>query len=253
MNNNFIKRKNGDAMLNLGCGKRTHPLWHNIDFSPFAYLKKHPILERLAVKFISKERQASLNEVDPLIIFWDLRRGIPFDKDYFDAVYTSYFLEHLYPEEASALLKECFRVLKTGGIIRVVVPDLYKLARQYISTFSRLRECKIGYEHHAKSLEALFEQMVRQVPAGVVKQKKGFLRYLEKKIRKNASATGETHKWMYDRYTLRHKLEEAGFGNIKVKTAFSSNIRDWQSYNLDASKNGKAWASESLYMEAVKR
>ena len=40
-----------------------------------------------------------------------------------DFVYSEHFLEHLFLNEALALMRECFRVLKPMGIMRTVVPD----------------------------------------------------------------------------------------------------------------------------------
>lgn len=42
----------------------------------------------------------------------------------FDAVYCSHALEHVYPHEVTVALKEFYRVIKTGGILILFVPDL---------------------------------------------------------------------------------------------------------------------------------
>ena len=42
----------------------------------------------------------------------------------FDAVYCSHSLEHLYPHEVPVALSEFFRVLKPGGKLIILVPDL---------------------------------------------------------------------------------------------------------------------------------
>jgi predicted SAM-dependent methyltransferase len=41
----------------------------------------------------------------------------------FDFIYSEHFFEHLFADEAVALLRECHRLLKPGGVIRTVVPD----------------------------------------------------------------------------------------------------------------------------------
>jgi len=38
-------------------------------------------------------------------------------------IYSEHFFEHLFLDEALALLKECYRVCSPGGVIRIVVPD----------------------------------------------------------------------------------------------------------------------------------
>ena len=42
----------------------------------------------------------------------------------FDAVYCCHALEHLYPHEVNRALAEFRRVLRPGGIVIIVVPDL---------------------------------------------------------------------------------------------------------------------------------
>jgi SAM-dependent methyltransferase len=62
---------------------------------------------------------------------------------------------------------------------------------------------------------------------------------------------GEIHQWMYDRYSLSKSLKKSGFFNVEVKTAFSSNISNWGTYELE-SKNGIIYKPDSLFIEAMK-
>jgi len=93
-------------LLNFGCGSTYHSEWVNLDAAP----------------------------VSPEVIAHDLRRGFPHAADSFDAVYGSHVLEHLDPQAGMRLLQECFRVLKPGGIVRIVVPDLETMARLYLQS-----------------------------------------------------------------------------------------------------------------------
>src|SRR5688572_13614475 len=93
-------------LLNVGCGGHFHPAWTNLD----------------------------LNAATPDVLKHDLREGLPFPADYFDAVYHSHVLEHLARDEASRFLAGCYRVLRPGGVLRVVVPDLEAIARLYLQT-----------------------------------------------------------------------------------------------------------------------
>lgn len=90
--------------LNIGCGKHFHEAWTNID----------------------------LVSVSPHVRAYDLRKGLPYSDNSYDAVYTSHVLEHLSPETARTSLQEQFRVVKSGGVIRAVVPDLEGIAREYL-------------------------------------------------------------------------------------------------------------------------
>mgnify|MGYP001263031083 CR=1 FL=1 len=54
----------------------------------------------------------------------DLRYKLPFNDNQFEGIFSEHTLEHLYPSEALKLLNEIYRILKPGGILRLVVPDL---------------------------------------------------------------------------------------------------------------------------------
>ncbi len=61
-------------------------------------------------------------EVDP-----DYRcdlRCLPFESDEFDIAFSSHTLEHFKREEVPAVLKEWVRILKPGGELRLIVPNL---------------------------------------------------------------------------------------------------------------------------------
>lgn len=97
--------------LNLGCGyPRPGEPWINID-QLHSSLPDPKSPERIN---LAKER----NYID-----CDLSKGIPFDVNEIDGIFASHFLEHLTPQEGVAFLKECMRVLRPGGVLRVSVPD----------------------------------------------------------------------------------------------------------------------------------
>jgi len=110
--------------LHLGCGLNTPEDWINLDGSWNAWLAKHPIMRRLfkALRVLPP----SLFNIpwSPDILFHDVRKPLPFQNESLCAIYASHLLEHLYLEEAKRLMKECFRVLQPGGILRMVVPDM---------------------------------------------------------------------------------------------------------------------------------
>ncbi len=131
-------------LLNVGCGRCYHPSWTNIDLVACA----------------------------PEVRQYDLRRGLPYADYTFDGVYHSHVLEHLTPDAAEFMLGECLRVLKPGGILRVVVPDLEGIARHYLASIEALdqsaddtnRENELA-NHRWMTLE-LIDQMTRQTGGG---------------------------------------------------------------------------------------
>jgi predicted SAM-dependent methyltransferase len=89
--------------VNLGCGTRPIFGWINID-----------LIRR------------------PDVIFWDCRRGLPFEDNSVSFIFTERFLDRLeYPEESSLFLSECLRCLAPGSVIRVVVRDAGLYLRLY--------------------------------------------------------------------------------------------------------------------------
>jgi predicted SAM-dependent methyltransferase len=54
----------------------------------------------------------------------DVTKGLPFNDASVGYIYTSHMLEHLHKDDAIFVLKECYRVLKPKGVLRVLVPDL---------------------------------------------------------------------------------------------------------------------------------
>lgn len=65
-------------------------------------------------------------------IIWDLTKRLPFlPSDQFDAIYSEHFLEHIERRAATDLLRDCFRILRRGGTIRIAMPCLDGLIEKY--------------------------------------------------------------------------------------------------------------------------
>ncbi len=126
-------------LVNLGCGHRFHDEWINLD----------------------------LNARSPKVRKWDIAKGLPFADEEIDAVYHSHVLEHLEPEVARALLRECFRVLRPGGTLRIAVPDLEAIVRGYLEALERAKQGEPGADadHYWMTLE-LYDQLVRERSGG---------------------------------------------------------------------------------------
>lgn len=259
MRRQFIIKRGADgrAMLNVACGSRTHPEWNNMDFSPLVRLAQHPRFARILNRagLLSRKRYERLLRVDPGVICWDLRKGIPFETATFEVVYHSHFLEHLDKHAASGFLCECRRVLKPCGIIRIVVPDLTTLCREYLRTFESLSRStgsdREMVKRHERNVERLFEQMVRVDSVGTTEQPCA-LRCVERVLRGNASEAGETHRWMYDVHTLSRLLLETGFHDPCIVSPGTGRIDGWAGFFLDSDPDGRGHVPDSLYLEAVR-
>ncbi len=127
--------------LNLGSGAQFHSDWTNID----------------------------LSSSSPCVQAYDLRKGIPFPDNTFAVVYHSHLLEHFPRHGAFKFIQECYRVLKPGGIIRVVVPDLERIARMYLQALERALKGEAEWQHHHEwMLLELYDQVVRERPGGAM-------------------------------------------------------------------------------------
>jgi predicted SAM-dependent methyltransferase len=136
-----VGESGSEIMLNIGCGYANVPEhWVNIDNSLNARLAKHPRIRKVLYKIkVLPRRLYELPWPDSIMI-WDIRRGLPFANSSVRYIYASHLLEHLKREEAEFVLKECYRALKKGGIIRIVVPDLECAIREYISKVEYIEE-----------------------------------------------------------------------------------------------------------------
>jgi len=63
--------------------------------------------------------------------------------------------------------------------------------------------------------------------------------------------SGEIHRWMYDRFSLRRLLEQVGFIDVHIWQADQSQIPDFNNYGLDTVE-GKVRKPDSLFMEGIK-
>lgn len=245
----------GRVMLNLACGSKMNNEWNNIDNSPLILFAKHSNAARFMnrIGLLSMKRYNRLQNINNNIIRWDLRKGIPFEANTFDVVYHSHFLEHIDPSSVTKFLKDCHRVLKATGIIRIVVPDLEVRCKNYIDSLNNcdLGISKIALEKHKESIHRLLGQMVVSDAPGLSKNNY-FLSIVEGAIRGKTDKTGDIHRWMYDRITLKNVLEESGFSDVAIASPNRSRIEGWQRYLLDTNEDGTVYKRDSIYLEATK-
>jgi predicted SAM-dependent methyltransferase len=130
-------------LLNIGCGSTFHPSWTNIDIS----------------------------SVYPEVQSYDIRKGLPFSDCHFDGCYNSHVIEHLTHEDARKLLAECLRVLKPQGILRIVVPDLQAIAKNYLQALEQVEAGVLEAEpNYDWMMLELLDQSVRIYSGGKMGQ-----------------------------------------------------------------------------------
>jgi predicted SAM-dependent methyltransferase len=250
-------------LANLGCGGCFHSDWLNFDFVSHS----------------------------PDVIQHDLRTRLPLNDGSCAVVYHSHVLEHFPRAFAPFFLQECYRLLVPGGILRVVVPDLETIARLYLKNLegALAGDAPAAIRYEWLTIE-LMDQMVREESGGemlkywqqnpmpaeefvIERTGREVLQFIESYRAKALSgpagpraphqppkleevekfrASGEVHKWMYDRWSLRVLLERTGFHKIKVCAASESQIPGFARYRLDLNADGSVRKPDSLFMEARK-
>ncbi len=208
--------------INIGCGSTPTCGWYNYDNSYSVRLANHPILVFIMnrIGLLDENQKKFISFVKKHNIMWsDATKRVPLPDYSVEVIYTSHMLEHLDRDEVKAFLKEAGRVLKPGGIIRIAVPDLKKIADQY--------------NVHGDS-DLFLEQtmLIRQNPKKLLDK----LKYL---------IIGErNHQWMYDGHSLVRLLSSMGFRTPQVLPAGNTMIPDPGELDLHERKE------ESVYVEA---
>jgi SAM-dependent methyltransferase len=240
-------------VLNLGCGAKasSSPEVINIDWAILVRLKKSPLLRPIAPIFLTGERLQRFTSLPDNIVLHDLSKGIPFDSNSVDAVYHSHLLEHLDRNIAEGFLLEVRRVLKPNGIQRIVVPDLEKLCKDYLSHIVACDEDPKKGAAHETFISAIIEQSVRK-EAYATRLQSPLRRFFVNLVVGDARKRGETHQWMYDRISLSELLISLGYRNIQHHRYDTSQIPNWGKYGLDVEASGMQYKPGSLYMEARK-
>jgi len=119
--------------LNLCCGANVFHGWLNIDQTDVeADYLRHLRDAPKAMQWPAAQ-QALVDRIGE-IEFWrhDVRKGLPFADGSVDAIYVGQAIEHFNRRtEAPAFLRECCRVLRQYGVIKLTTPDLCKLVAAY--------------------------------------------------------------------------------------------------------------------------
>ncbi len=186
------------------------------------------------------------------ILVHDLRKGIPFPDGSVDAVYHSHVLEHIDRDGADGFMSEIRRVLRPGGVQRIVVPDLELLVKRYVASLERVDQGGPAASHD-ETVASILEQSVRREALGTAGQSAP-RRFVENLVLGGARRRGETHQWMYDRVNLESLLEGNGFVDVVQRSFDSSGIEGWESLGrgLDVNPDGTEYKDHSLYVEATR-
>jgi predicted SAM-dependent methyltransferase len=175
----------GAMRLHLGCGAYPLTGWLNVDLAGL--------------------------KVD---LRWNLNTTpFPFADDSIDAIFHEHTLEHLTAQKGLNFTRDCYRVLKPGGILRFGVPD----ARRYFEAYAGINP---GF---------LLANWGMDEPIYVL----------------NAEIYGQSHKQMYDERALYRLLLVAGFEQIHFCEPGETDL-------LQPAPYSERRKGDTLYVEATK-
>lgn len=186
-----IGKKSGPLYLNLGSGPRglDAPEWINIDG-----------FKDQNVQYLC-----------------DFSRSLPFKDETFDGIFCEHVFEHFTYDSGRNLMVECKRILKKGGVLRIVVPDGNKILKSYFDDPQKIVEYK-------------------QVQSGFPMEAVNTWFYQRYE-----------HQCIYDAGYLMDSLQKAGF---KETRHASYNISEAGNNTIVLDDPKYSW--ESLYVEAIK-
>lgn len=137
----------------------------------------------------------------------DVRNGLPHATGTVDLIFAHHFLEHLSYAEGLTFLRECRRVLKSTGALRLAVPDAETLAEFYVASKTK----PLYYEPGGHNRDPVLDR----IEAG---EKIGQFDEINDGCAGAPTAAGKLwellfqgHASCYDAETLLHQLEAAGF------------------------------------------
>jgi predicted SAM-dependent methyltransferase len=135
--NQVIQPGPGIVKVNVGCGMSVADGWINIDGSLNAFASTWPtFVLTLLHRFSGSRRWFSQTEYISILrnhrfVHHEVRYGLPLPDASTDYVYSSHFLEHLHEDDGKRFVSESYRLLKPGGVIRILVPDLEDVMNLY--------------------------------------------------------------------------------------------------------------------------
>ncbi|MBY0113790.1 MAG: methyltransferase domain-containing protein [Phycisphaerales bacterium] len=212
-------RLESPTRLNLGCGHNPLAGWTNIDGGDGLWYEapSHP-------------------DVIALDVFEALA-AIPDGSC--DFVYSEHFYEHFSLADGFQMACEWARVLKPGGVVRVVTPDLTREARMYLG--EQLPTDAATYMTHKRRW--LGERRAQESR-----------RFLTPAMLLNFGMRLDGHQFVYDFETLRAQLQAAGFEAV-TRERFGASSRP-ELHGIDRHRGGDTggvWAEEiQLVVEAVR-
>jgi predicted SAM-dependent methyltransferase len=132
-------------------------------------------------------------------------------------IFSSHMLEHLTRDNARNFLKECYRMMCDGGVIRIAVPNVGLLMQKYIDhDLDFLKHISPGAEKAVCDIDKFYEVALAN------------------------------HAQIYDSCSLKRDLESVGFEDVEISDPFHSRSKIMENETI------VSHPTISLVMEATK-
>jgi predicted SAM-dependent methyltransferase len=189
-------------MLHLGASDRILVGWLNSDLEPAG--KSH--------------------------VFLDATKRFPFGDGSLDFVFSEHFIEHIDRSEGERCMREIYRCLKPGGVMRVATPNLIR----YVQLFRA-------------NLEPRETEYLRQF------QEKFHLNSISPCISLNHLVYNWGHRFLYDEAELIRLIQSAGFTTISQAPVGKSDYAQLVKIEQHAKFYGNEMNEfETMVLEATK-
>ena len=189
--------------LHLGCGRNLLGGWINTDFN--------------TAKFQGSD-------------FLDVTEKFPYDDNSVDYIFFEHMIEHINYQDGKFMIEEFFRVLKSGGKIRISTPDLKFLINLYTEDKTDLQKKYIDYSVNHKSYNVSIGTDTFII---------------------NNFVRDWGHTFIYDEKTLKSLLESIGFSDVKsylISESEDENLKNLENIN-DSENRGQGQTKEFLQLE----
>lgn len=151
--------------LHLGCGSNYLDGWFNTDLYP-------------------DSKRTHINAT----------KRFPFPDNSFDFIFSEHMIEHIPYTGAYNMLSECYRVLKPGGTLRIVTPDMVFLMGLYQN-----REESINKRYVDWNCDTFIKESAPRHPVSVI----------------NNFYRDWGHQYIYDFDVMHDTFQKIGFKNIQ--------------------------------------
>lgn len=147
--------------------------------------------------------------------------SIPLQDHKCETIFCSHMLEHVPHTKLESIFLEFNRVLITDGILRILLPDLKKIARAYVEqddNFFRAAKEEDESLRTDLGLGGMFMNFIVSPGQDTVLMSRGLDKFI----------AGYAHIYAYDFIMLKLILERTGFTNVKQMNFCQSEYKDYE-------------------------